>query len=814
MEAGQRLTESVIGRLEAAVEDSGGNELFVIGKVDEQGVVHEIDIAARGDEQEVPALAPFLERGDVVIHNHPSGILTPSKADLRIASRLGDQGIGFFIISNTADRVYVVSEPVQQRRRIMLETDKILSVLEPGGIFSKTVSFYEPRQSQIEMTEHVAGGFNDDKIVAIEAGTGVGKSMAYLLPALSWVEQNDERVVISTATINLQQQLLDKDIPLVQKLLGSSVKTVLVKGRGNYICLRRLEERLEENALFREEDDELIMLADWVKAAKGGSRSELSVPIPDEVWFSVNSETVSCLGLRCPHREDCFVLRARREAASAKILVANHHLLFSDLAMRLAGAGYDNAAVLPPFSRIIFDEAHNIEPSATSFFSEQFSRFSLLKQLNRLYRKRRNRTFGLIVRARRLLGNSEHFEKIPGLIEQIKEQSITLNNTALRMLQDERAVWVKGDEETETLSLVIAEMVELQSRIIDLVHVLVDIQQFLEDKEEEQYLLQDLKLVALELEYICSICSRFREVTEYPESVFWLERRGSKEGEQHVVFIISPLSIASMMQEALFDRYGTIICTSATLTVKDRFSFWMKQIGMDRVEDERIESVLLQSPFPYRQNVLLAVPADAPPPDNESYPQYLSRVTAEVLSLSEGRGLVLFTSYALLNKVYEAVQPALSSRGITVLKQGEADRAKLLHDFTFDVASVLFATASFWEGIDAPGETLKVVIITRLPFKVPTGPVFRARMEAIEKSGGNSFFQLALPEAVMKFKQGFGRLMRRQTDHGIVLVLDSRIVSKSYGQTFLQSLPETVQSIKPGVPTIGEIENFLYPAQV
>jgi len=421
-----------------------------------------------------------------------------------------------------------------------------------------------------------------------------------------------------------------------------------------------------------------------------------------------------------------------------------------------------------------------------------------------------------MMRIRRHYGSNEQLEKIPGLLEHIKEQSITLNATALALLQNERTVWVKGTEsdETDIVASVISEMVELQDRIIALVHVLAEIRKKSEENGDEQYEFHDLKMVGLELEYMCSIMSRFREVTEYPESVFWMERRGSREAEQQVVFIISPLSIASMMQEALFDRYGTVVCTSATLTVKDRFSFWMKQIGLDRVEEERVESVLLQSPFPYRQNVLLAVPADAPPPDNELYPRYLCRVVGEVLSVSEGRGLVLFTSYALLNTVYKEVQPVLRTRGITTLKQGEVDRAKLLRDFTCDVASVLFATASFWEGIDAPGETLKIVIITRLPFKVPTGPVFRARMEAIEKSGGNPFFQLALPEAVMKFKQGFGRLMRRQTDHGIVLVLDSRIISKSYGQTFLQSLPETVQSIKAGEFIIEEIENFLYPAPV
>ena len=367
MEAADRITYPAREMIRDAVSQAGGSEVMAVGHMNQQKNVVSLNIVARGDEVSVPALTPYMERGDVVIHNHPSGNLKPSKADLSIASRLGQDGIGFFIVDNDVENVYIVAEPFITEELKPLDPDKLADVLGPDGLLSQHIK-YESRESQIEMLRQVALAFNDETILAAEAGTGVGKSFAYLFPALAWAEQNCERIVLSTATINLQQQLMDKDIPLVRKVLGNKVKAVLVKGRGNYVCRRRLAEALEEDSLFRDEADELIRIGDWASESPTGSRTDVPFLPSDDVWNGICSESDGCMGIRCSSREQCFVLKARKEAASARLLVVNHHLLFSDLSLRLSGAGFENTAVLPPFNRIIFDEAHNIEKSATSLF--------------------------------------------------------------------------------------------------------------------------------------------------------------------------------------------------------------------------------------------------------------------------------------------------------------------------------------------------------------------------------------------------------------------------------------------------------------
>ena len=394
MKAEERLAPDVIEEIREAIADAGGNEVFLVGTVGDTGKVVSVTVGARGNEEAVPVLSPHLVDGGVVIHNHPSGGTRPSNADLAIASRLGNQGIGFYIVDNTLDELYVVAEAVEAREVVPLDEEQLAADLGPGGALNRLYPLYERRDSQVGMLRFVCKAFNGEEICAAEAGTGVGKSLAYLLPALAWANRNAERVVISTNTINLQQQLVEKDIPLVKRILGIDPKVVLVKGRGNYLCLHRLNEAIEEAGLFDERDPELIAIREWARTTETGSRTDLSFYPAEETWSKVCSEADACLGLRCSHREGCFVLKARRDASSAKILVANHHLLFADLAMRITGTGFDDPAVLPAFRRVVFDEAHNVEKAATSFFSQSSSRFGILRFLGRLHRHRKGRVTG------------------------------------------------------------------------------------------------------------------------------------------------------------------------------------------------------------------------------------------------------------------------------------------------------------------------------------------------------------------------------------------------------------------------------------
>jgi len=398
MKASERFTEEARIILRDAIADAQGNEVFAAGSLNGKGLVETVTVAARGRKDSVPALSGFLERGDVLIHNHPSGMLTPSEADMSIASRSGDNGIGSYIVDNLVEEVYVVAEPIRTRPLIAIDENQLAGLLENGGKLASRLHGYEARPCQLELVRAVARAMNEGTILAAEAGTGVGKSFAYLIPAFAWAARNQERVVVSTATINLQKQLMDKDIPLVASVFKKKLKAVLIKGRGNYLCRERLMEALDEEGLFADEDHPLKRIGAWADSSLSGDKADLSFWPEDAVWTRVCSEADSCLGLRCNYRESCFVLKMKKDSADADILVANHHILFSDLAARMGGAGYENTVVLPPFNIVIFDEAHAIESSATSFFSAELVKFSVFRQLSRLYREKRNRKFGLITK--------------------------------------------------------------------------------------------------------------------------------------------------------------------------------------------------------------------------------------------------------------------------------------------------------------------------------------------------------------------------------------------------------------------------------
>ncbi|MDC7224977.1 MAG: JAB domain-containing protein, partial [Spirochaetales bacterium] len=457
----RRLSDQVRERMAEDVADAEGNEVLWWGKMDEEGRVCHVEAAARGDESSVPALFPHMVKGDVIIHNHPSGFLTPSQADLSVATNLGNQGIGCFIVDNEVRRIYVVAEPIKAKEIEPLNREGVGAFLEPEGELSRFLPNYEPREPQINLLKQIVDGFNLDKVVAAEAGTGVGKSFAYLLPAVLWAEKNKERIVVSTGTINLQQQLMDKDIPLVQKLLGSKVKAVLVKGRRNYLCLKRFSEELNDGSLFRGEEDEINLIRDWSESTADGSLSDLSFKPKGELWSKINSEADLCTGVRCQYYERCFVMQARREASAAGILVVNHHLLFADLSLRVGGFGFDGFAVLPPFQRIIFDEAHNMEKSATSFFSQSFNRFSCGRYLTRLYRKNRKGPNGLILKLEKITGTDEDYLALPELIETIQSKAVLLEETTMAMNPFRGSLWIHGTEDHNVVHGILEPMLTL-----------------------------------------------------------------------------------------------------------------------------------------------------------------------------------------------------------------------------------------------------------------------------------------------------------------------------------------------------------------
>ena len=808
MTADERFEPSALAEMRRVIRDAGGNEVFMVGRIGITGKVSSVIVGARGTEDAVPILRPHLSEGDIVIHNHPSGELTPSKPDFAIAAGLGNEGIGFAIVDNGVTRVYFVAEPVGGKETELLDVDLLARELAPGGGLSRIYPMFEERKSQIGMLQLVCDAFNGDEIAAVEAGTGVGKSLAYLLPAVSWAVSNGERVVVSTNTINLQQQLVEKDIPLVKRILDENPKVVLVKGRGNYLCLNRMREVLDELSLFKEENGELEAIREWSRTTQTGSRTDLSFYPDDDTWSRICSEADSCFGLRCSYREGCFVLKARREAASAKILVANHHLLFSDLALRLAGSGFDDPAVLPPFRRIVFDEAHNIEKAATSFFSRGFSYAGVLKILRRIHGRKNRRIIGHYPALLKLFGKAAA-GVLPDLVREAQEKAAELDTACLGLMGEEGNLLldragVKGFQAAMTplanFSAAVAALNDAFSELFEKAPA-----------EDAENLIWDCRVQTRRLSGIMDVADRFRDGPKHENEILWLESVKGRKEERHARLVITPLDVSPLMRDAIFEPLLTVVLTSATLTVAGRFEFWAGRIGLSGVSPREPLAKSFPSPFDFKSNVLLGVPTDAPAPDQPGYRQFLSYFIEKALLASNGAGLVLFTSYALLRETYQAVQPVLSARGINILRQGDDDRARLLDRFRDDTSSVLFATDSFWEGVDAPGETLQIVILCRLPFRVPSEPILRARMAAIEERGGNSFSELSLPDAVVRLRQGFGRLMRRHDDRGVVLVLDSRIVSKSYGAVFLDSLPDSKRVIAGGDVVLRSLSTFFDP---
>jgi ATP-dependent DNA helicase DinG len=811
MKAEERFLPAAAEALRLAIAEAGGNEVLAVGRLDTEGKVAEVVVAARGSAQAVPALQPFLSRGDVAVHNHPSAALDPSAADLGIAARLGDQGIGFYIVDNSVDQVYVVAEPVVASRRVPLPVADLAELLTHGGSLSRLYAGFEERVSQIRMLRFVCECFNREEVRVAEAGTGVGKSLAYLLPACQWAVLNGERVVVSTATINLQQQLVERDLPLVLKLLGADPGVCLVKGRGNYLCRTRLEETLEEVSLFEEPEEGLAGIREWARGTATGDRTELT-PFPsDEVWSRVCSEADACHGLRCANREGCFVLKARREAAAARVLVANHHLLFSDLALRLAGSGFEAAAVLPPFQHIIFDEAHNIEKNASSYFSAQFSRSQVVKYARRLYREKARLRHGLLLGLERVLGHGGKPAELRRAVQAVVARAEALEESARSILDGQPSLrLVAAQPDDRVARLLLEPMQELARSVTALTALFEEAVDGLEagEGETENYFVYECRIQLRRLAAVAEIAQRFQRFQEVRGEVFWLESRQAQAGEPSVRFLVTPLSITAMMTAAVYRPYRSVLFTSATLTAGGSFDFWKSRVGLSQLRFREVSDGLFPSPFDYESNVLLGVPTEAPEPDQDAYLEFATRFIAQALDITAGHALVLFTSYSMLQQVHRTIQPELAVRGITILRQGEDDRSRLLERFRRDVTSVLLATDSFWEGVDAPGETLELVILTRLPFRVPSDPVLQARMEALREEGGNPFYELALPDAVVRLRQGFGRLMRRQDDRGAVLILDSRVVRKPYGALFLQSLPACRAAIGPNREVLAALKGF------
>lgn len=827
-----------IDQLRYAINEADGNEIFVLAQTDAERRVVQIEVLARGSEQAVPAILQTCGYGDVVIHNHPSSDLRPSAADIEVASQFGSLGVGFYIVNNAVDNLYRVVEAFIAKDEQQLAAQSIGALLGPEGVIAGKLPDYEERPEQLRMAFAVAEAFNKGQLAVIEAGTGTGKSLAYLVPALLWAKANQERVVVSTRTINLQEQLIRKDLPFLQRATGIEFYAVLVKGRSNYLCWRRSETAGRELGLFDQEQvDEIQQILTWAESTADGSKEDLSFIPSYQAWEEVCCEADQCARVRCQYYSRCFFHKARRQSARADILVVNHALLLSDLALRQQTENYSATAVLPPFERIILDEAHHLEDVATSYFSSQITRFTFSRVLNRL-RHPRKANQGLLPRLLDQLSRElpesedelyralhEQIENLIGKRQQLLEQALEELQSigeelpdALgkkvsskfelkhRLLADflETSIWQQVYQRVERLRVGCHETAEALLMLIKAADALPE-----EVADKLNSSLVDLRGIAGRLEGIAADLASFQAVAD--DSCVWLEIREGRIGRGKGLITSlcqAPLEVAESLNKALYERFRTLVLTSATLTVAGAFGYYHSRIGLDRVESDRLVELSLDSPFDYQQQALVAVPNDLPEPGKPGFAEAVRDAVEKGVLSSGGRSFVLFTSYALLQQVHAELSPVLEAQRLRCFKQGQENRHRLLKRFAEDENSILFGTDSFWEGVDVPGRSLEQVIIARLPFRVPTEPVLEARAQAIEQRGGDPFMEYTVPQAVIRFKQGFGRLIRHRNDRGVVLILDTRVVRRGYGRMFLRSLPPARLVRGASEQVFTEIERF------
>ncbi len=807
-----QFSEEMQENIQKLITEYGGGEIFFGCHIDEESIIYDVDAICYGNEEMV--LAPFeiAEKYNAVLHNHPSGKTQPSSADMQYASLLKNQGIGFFITNNQASKITTVIPPIILSKSKKILEGELSEIFEPDGKIAQLKNDYGFRPDQLRMSQTISDAFNKNEIALIEASTGIGKSLAYLIPAFLYSDKNNERVVISTNTITLQSQLLNKDIPFVKKLLGSSTTACLVKGRRNYLCKLKVY-HIENELEFTDEQEELNSILEWSNSTTAGTIEELNFVPEAGIWEKVASDADFCMSNHCVFYKDCFLQKARRQASEANILIVNHHILFADLQLRYQNNGFEENILLPPYRKIIFDEAHNIEKAASSYFTHSFSKAGFYKFIN-IYRGKKNRSFlkNFIKKVtssgsknlyaageyaeREVVGALEHlytsaidiFDTCGKYIDEIVEREannykkLSLNH---RIMPDE---W-QSNEFQEAILLPLKQLLSLLDNFFLSMKKIGEFYETLNDAEKARYDI-DFKTVKGFTSKLESYISELTTLLSCDENknVNWVEIFGDKESPLFNL-VSSPLYVNYFLHDALHSVFETVVFTSATLTVNKKFDFFMNMIGLNLVSEKEIVVKTFESPFEYSKVVLFAVPTDIPEPNSFEYNDKLNEFIEKSVKRTKGSAFVLFTSYNQLTRSYDAVNPELRELGYRSFRQGEKSKEALLEMFIKEKDSTLFATDSFWEGVDAPGDTLRYVLLTKLPFRMPTEPLEQARVEDMERRGINSFINYTVPVAVIKFRQGFGRLIRTSRDYGIVSLLDSRVISKSYGKTFFASLP-------------------------
>ena len=811
------------------ISQNDGNEIVMVGRAGSDGKVCDLRRAAMGDAGSVPAVIATAQPGEILIHNHPSGNVNPSAADIEVAARAAEKSIGSYIVDNDVINIFPVVERIEPENTETepVDLDEVAEIFSRNGRLAQSDTSFEFRQPQTEMALSVAEAINFSSVLVAEAGTGTGKSFAYLVPAMLYVSKNKgKRVVISTSTIALQEQLFNKDIPaLLKKLDIGDIGTVVLKGRGNYLCKRRYAAFRMGSVQTKIDDDasqktlETVEEIDrWLNYTDDGSRSNMNSAVSLDIWNEICADELACEKSKCRFFSSCFFFKARRRANFASLILVNHHLLMADVSMK--SAEDEGEGILPKFDILVIDEAHNIFKSAVSFLGESVSSNSVRKLLGKLYNT--NSGQGLLTKILNNNANSallKPLEKAVNILSggfQAKFAHSFLPEliSILGRNSDETLFELDDPEKRKEMTDILGKIVTVVTDVTDLIAPVVKLLKEKDDAHTElrtvmddmnRSLITDLEGVVAKLASYAGFYSEFCIGTNTENQVFW----GEKSGET-LTLTISPLEVQRILAENLYKDTKSIVFTSATLTTSrdaHGFDFFYRESGLALSEREK-KAVSLESCFDYASQIKAFIGGDMPDParDRELFDSASIDAAHDIVKASGGGALVLFTSISHR----EAALKYFSDLDFEVISQGKLPVQAIMKKFREDVNATLLATETFWEGIDMKGDTLRNLVIVKLPFRFPSHPFIKRYVARLEQETGKGGFQVyTLPNAVLKFKQGFGRLIRTKSDIGTVTVLDKRIAEKNYGRDFIRSAPAGVKfNVLPVAEIARRVEEF------
>ena len=802
MEIKDRFSEESLQIIKKYLQENNNKSMIFKATFDDNELIQEPFFLSLYKKKNFEETLTKVSKNEVVIRTTKPNQLYPSDMELELSEELYNRrNIAYCLLSSDLDDFYFV----QDIDRTFLEEVDIKNYFAKDGILAKEIKGFEYRKEQEEMAHYIQDAINEDRKIIIEAGTGTGKTLAYLIPAIKWAVANKKKVIIATNTINLQEQLLLKDIPLAKSIIKEDFSYVLVKGRSNYLCKRLFNElsigrSIDIETFSMEAREQIEYILKWGNKTKTGDKAELPFEVYSDVWELVQSTTELCLGKKCPYRKECFYMKTRIEKMEADILISNHHVFFADLNVR-AETDFDSEyLILPRYDMVIFDEAHNIESVARSYFSVEVSKISFSRLLNRIYQKKnkRKKEKSALIRVEDTIDEKdlEDSQQYIYLLNTLKEEISILQNIGDEYFDEIRKIYETNTEAPIRKSLNNFEMTKsrfletlrdkkdiFQSKLADFLTLMMSFNNVIdEEKDKNPEVINFNNHLKMFKTYIDSF--KFINSFEDDNYIYWLDINSKRT---NVVLTATPLNIAKKLSSVLFDNLDRLIFASATIVANGNFDYFKKSLGLD--EEDCIECII-KSPFNYDEQMSVYIPTDIQDSENiNAFVTDASKFILDILLKTNGKAFILFTSYTMLNQIYYSISKKLIDKGFEVFLHGDKPRSQLIKEFKEAENPILFGTTSFWEGVDVQGENLSNVIITKLPFLVPTDPVVSAISKKIEEDGGNSFTDFQLPEAIIKFKQGVGRLIRKKTDSGNIFILDSRILKKRYGSLFINALP-------------------------